>query len=308
MKSAIMNKHSVIERGSALCRGLLGGVAAAVAVVAGVDPCLAGYLVDSHIESAGGTNYYTWVVYNEDQSWGLGGFAVEVPVQTHVLARTVPEPHVNPNHTAYWVMEERHEAWVDPHDGRVAIPAPRPGMKWLWWWGMESPSVYPPGSTVTFSVGTDISVGPGAVAVSAVTYTPQNNPHYYLNWQGQVIGPSAAVVDATAAGQEGASARAWPALRTSLVTNLESTATSRRGRPDVFLPSTSVALHAAVTVEGEVGREYGIQFRTDLGDTNQWRGLANLLLCTPRSVWYDPEPATGPQRYYRVVPGPISIP
>jgi hypothetical protein len=31
-------------------------------------------------------------------------------------------------------MEERYEAWVDPHDGRVAIPAPRPGMKLLWWW------------------------------------------------------------------------------------------------------------------------------------------------------------------------------
>src|SRR5262245_42267812 len=69
---------------------------AAIGLMAGADLCLAGYSVDSHVESAGGTNFYSWVVYNEDQSWGLDGFAVEVPVQTHVLARTVPPPHSNP--------------------------------------------------------------------------------------------------------------------------------------------------------------------------------------------------------------------
>src|SRR6266542_3072292 len=145
---------------------------------------LAGYLVDSHIESAAGTNRYTWTVYNEDQAWGLVGFAIEVPVQTRVLSRTVPPPYSNPDRTAYWIMGEQFEASVDPHDGKVDIPAPRPGMKWLVWRGMESPSVYPPGTTVTFSVTTDASVGPGIVSGSAVTYTPQNNPHYYDSWLG----------------------------------------------------------------------------------------------------------------------------
>jgi len=138
----------------------------------------AGYIIDSHVETEAGTNRYTWTVYNEDQAWGLDGFAIEVPVQTHVLGRTVPGPYSDTDHTGYWVMEERHEACVDPHDGRVSIPAPRPGMKLLWWWGMESPSVYPPGATVTFSVTTDSSVEPGSASASAVTYTPQNNPHY----------------------------------------------------------------------------------------------------------------------------------
>ena len=144
--------------------------------------------------------------------------------------------------------------------------------------------------------------------MSAVTYTPQNNPHYYLNWQGQVIGPSGSIVNATAMRQaQEDSGKAMPSIRTSL-TNFESSATSGKGTPDTLLPATSITLHAAVTVEGEVGREYGIQFKSNLGDTNQWQGLANVLLTTPRQVWYDPEPATSPQRSYRVVAGPISIP
>ena len=276
------------------------------ALIACANVCFAGYSVDSHIESAWGTNYYSWVVYNEDQSWGLDGFAIEVPVETRVLLRTVPQPHANPDQTAYWVMEERNESWVDPHDARVIIPEPRRGMKWLWWWGMESPSVYPPGTSVTFSVATDTSVGPGPAAVSAVTYTPQNNPHYYLHWRGQVIGPSGGTANETALRQaQDSFGRVLPSVRSSLVTNLEGTATSQKS---TVLPATSIALHVAVTVEGEVGSQYGIQFKTNLSDTNRWQGVANVLLSTPKQVWYDPEPATNPQRNYRVVPGPISIP
>src|SRR5881227_777105 len=54
---------------------------------------LAGYSIKSHVESLAGTNYYTWTVYNQDQSWGLDGFAIEVPLQTRVLARTIPPPY-----------------------------------------------------------------------------------------------------------------------------------------------------------------------------------------------------------------------
>src|SRR6266478_202739 len=163
----------------------------------------AAYVVDSHVQTAAGTNHYSWTVYNEDQSWGLDGFAIEVPVQTRVLDHTVPAPHANPDRNAYWIMEERYEAWVDAHDGQVSTPAPRPGMKLLWWWGMESPSVYPPGTTVTFSVTTDSSVGPGIASGSAVTYTPQNNPHYYVSWMGHVLGPSTSAADAAPASMAG---------------------------------------------------------------------------------------------------------
>src|SRR5206468_7680133 len=131
------------------------------------------------------------------------------------------------------------EAWVDAHDGQVSTPAPRPGMKLLWWWGMESSSVYPPGTTVTFSVTTDSSVGPGIASGSAVTYTPQNNPHYYVGWRGQMLGPS--IAGAAAGSLTGNDAkRALTAVRTLLVTNLESHATSERANPGTPLPAASI--------------------------------------------------------------------
>lgn len=70
----------------------------------------------------------------------------------------------------------------------------------------------------------------------------------------------------------------------------------------------SIALHPAVTIDGVVGLTYGIQCTTDLTSTNNWQGLANITLSAPTQLWVDVRPATAPQRYYRVVPGPIPIP
>ncbi len=269
----------------------------------------AGYLVDSHVETTGETNHYTWTVYNQDQSWGLDGFAIEVPVQTRVLAHTVPPPQWSPGCTAYWIMEERYEASVDPHDGKINVPAPRPGMKVLFWWGEQSPSVYPPGTAVKFSVATASAVGPGVVIGSAVTYTPQNNPHYYVTWRGQMLGPSTGAADAAPSSQLGSRPQTvLPDVRSVLVTNFESSARNEEATLLTPLPATSIAMHAGVTLEGVVGLQYGIQYKADLADTNGWRGLANVILTTPKQVWYDPQPASQPQRYYRIVPGPILIP
>jgi hypothetical protein len=33
-----------------------------------------------------------------------------------------------------------------------------------------------------------------------------------------------------------------------------------------------------------------------------------ITLTTPKQIWCDPQPASQPKRYYRVVPGPIAIP
>jgi len=291
--------RSAIERAAKL------GVT--ICLLAGSISSWAGYIVDTHVEVAGGTNHYTWTVYNEDQSWGLDGFAIEVPVQTRVLAHTVPPPYSNPNRAAYWHMAERYEEQVDAHDGRVNVPAPRPGMKFLLWWGVESPSVYPPGTTVVFSVSTDSSVGPGIVKAVASTYTPQNNPHWYLCWLGQILGPSIGVANASIEGVAGSGSKVMiPDLRSVLVTNLESNAT--KARVLTPLPAGSVAMHAGITLEGVVGLPYGIQYNTDLTDTNGWRGLANVILTTPKQICFDPEPASSSQRYYRILPGPISIP
>jgi hypothetical protein len=70
----------------------------------------------------------------------------------------------------------------------------------------------------------------------------------------------------------------------------------------------SIALHPGVTIDGAVGLTYGIQFSTDLGNTNSWQGIANVTLTAPHQTWFDPQPAALPKRYYRILPGPISIP
>jgi hypothetical protein len=65
---------------------------------------------------------------------------------------------------------------------------------------------------------------------------------------------------------------------------------------------------AGVTIAGVVGYTYGIQATTDLSTTTSWAGVANVTLSVPTQVWYDSQPATRSQRFYRVLPGPISIP
>jgi hypothetical protein len=37
-------------------------------------------------------------------------------------------------------------------------------------------------------------------------------------------------------------------------------------------------------------------------------GMVNVTLSVPTMIWFDMQPANQPQRYYRAVPGPISIP
>jgi len=124
-----------------------------------------------------------------------------------------------------------------------------------------------------------------------------------------MLGPGTSVADTTPATFPANHAnQVLPAVRTLLMTNLESDATSQRAILGASLPAASIAMHAGVTIEGEVGLQYGIQDNTDLSDTNGWRGLANVILTTPKQVWYDPQPAFNLQRYYRIAAGPIPIP
>jgi len=67
--------------------------------------------------------------------------------------------------------------------------------------------------------------------------------------------------------------------------------------------------HPALTIAGLAGQAYGIQaFSSPLRPTNAWIGLTNLMLPGPTDVWLDPAPATSQQRFYRALPGTISIP
>jgi hypothetical protein len=70
----------------------------------------------------------------------------------------------------------------------------------------------------------------------------------------------------------------------------------------------SLALYAGVTIQGVVGRTYGIQYSADLKQANDWAGLTNLTLTQPFQLWYETQPANQPRRFYRVIPGPIPVP
>ena len=267
----------------------------------------AGYLVESHLEVVSCTKIYTWTVHNVDQTWGLDGFSVEVPAQTRILSSSVPAPYANPDSTAYWILQEKSDGWVDPHDQRLIVPNPRPGMKLLFWWGQESPSVYPPGSTVSFSVATRASEPAGLVNASASTYTPQNYPHYYVPWLGQVLGPVAQSQGPMAPELAAKDPRSsFQPVPTGPVVFPE--IHSSASVPSIDSVSVAMSLHPALTIRGTVGAQYGIQCTTDLANLSSWHGVTNLILQAATQVWFDPEPSTGPERFYRVVPGPIAVP
>lgn len=95
---------------------------------------------------------------------------------------------------------------------------------------------------------------------------------------------------------------------TVIIANINGSLTSNPAFLTVNPAGVAIALYAGITIDGVVGLTYGIQYSTDLSDTNNWRGVVNIPLSTPTQIWFDMQPVNGPQRYYRVVPGPIPIP
>jgi hypothetical protein len=65
----------------------------------------------------------------------------------------------------------------------------------------------------------------------------------------------------------------------------------------------SIALYAGITVSGGVGNTYGLQYSTNLSDTNDWTTITNLTLQEPVEVWVDTsaDASKTPKRFYRVV-------
>ena len=93
-----------------------------------------------------------------------------------------------------------------------------------------------------------------------------------------------------------------------VITNVYGSVTSSNAYLEMNPAGVSLALYSGITIDGVVGLTYGIQYSTDLSNPNGWLGLANVTLSVPTMLWFDMQPASQPQRYYRVVPGPISIP
>ena len=63
-----------------------------------------------------------------------------------------------------------------------------------------------------------------------------------------------------------------------------------------------IGIYAGITIEGVPGYTYGIQYTTDLTDTNSWATLTNHTLTQPAEIWVDTsvEVGTALRRYYRV--------
>jgi hypothetical protein len=93
-----------------------------------------------------------------------------------------------------------------------------------------------------------------------------------------------------------------------VITNAYGSTTSSNAYLTMNAAGVSLALYSGITIDGVVGLTYGIQYSTDLSNTNGWRGMANVTLSVPTELWFDVQPANQPRRYYRVVPGPISVP
>lgn len=130
-------------------------------------------------------------------------------------------------------------------------------------------------------------------------------PPYGYQWQKDGM----AISDATnsvlvLANLQVTNAGVYTVVVSDTVTNLASQPATLTVNP----AGVGIALYAGVTVDGVVGQVYGIQSTLDLSNTNSWVGRTNLTLTTPTYLWYDSNPATQPQTYYRVLPGPIPIP
>jgi len=97
------------------------------------------------------------------------------------------------------------------------------------------------------------------------------------------------------------------------VTNAYGSVTSSPATVNVKLADLSLSQSsgaAGLTIVGLSNQTYGIQYCSSLPAPPSlplWIGLANVTLTGATNVWSDPEPAVFPQRFYRLVPGPIAI-
>ncbi len=95
---------------------------------------------------------------------------------------------------------------------------------------------------------------------------------------------------------------------TVVVTNSSGSLTSSNAYLSVNPPGVSLVTYPGLTIDAVAGFTYGIQYDTGLANSTGWQGMTNLSLDVPTALWFDAQPATQHQRFYRVVPGPIPIP
>ncbi len=142
------------------------------------------YSVEASAANISGNSWrFTYKITNINQgvssSYGLDGFAIQIPNSATVTSYTVPAPYWGA--PGYWSAREA----ADSGELLELGDAPSdPGYHWMLWSGFHQPSVYPIGSTATFSVTLDnVSVGTNEAGLVTfwATYKP---PIYYITLSG----------------------------------------------------------------------------------------------------------------------------
>lgn len=110
---------------------------------------------------------------------GLDGFSVMVPETAVISNVTIPPPYWGS--VGYWV---NFTDSLSPHPLTPEVLLDS-GYYWLRWWGAEDPSVYPVGSTASFSFRAD-GVVPGLNTGVVVTYW---GPYTYTGYSSEFISP-----------------------------------------------------------------------------------------------------------------------
>lgn len=66
------------------------------------------------------------------------------------------------------------------------------------------------------------------------------------------------------------------------------------------VPFAWIDLHPGITIYGQTGKVYRIEASENLANASDWTVVGTLLLTAPVQTWYDSQPATRHNRYYRV--------
>jgi len=72
-----------------------------------------------------------------------------------------------------------------------------------------------------------------------------------------------------------------------MVTNAYGSTASSNVHLTVNPAGVSLAVYSGITIDGVIGLTYGIQYSTDLSNTNGWRGMTNVTLSVPTELWFD---------------------
>ncbi len=169
-------------------------IASTLSCVAGASIVLTNqYTVAANAVNVGINQYqFNYSVTNNNQSsgvqTGLDLFTLFVPQTAAVLAATSPAPFYGA--PGYWTSAFGNNALQG-----LSVPA---GYQAYTWWGMNPQSVYPIGSTASFSITLgNVNIGTDTVGLTtyfgvsqpAIPYVSGPNGTYYSTFTGSFVSP-----------------------------------------------------------------------------------------------------------------------